>query len=170
MRAPGVIAILGAFAMATLSGCSALIAATGTPEEELIREGDKSQELASRLGTPVRSGLLPVPIRTDELRRELSNVSRLPDARGLLVAEALATSDYTFVGRLKRKDDVVGTLSFSVMTFGLAELIAIPAFIAERATAKTYELRVWFDRNDTAVAYVWCRRGTHYGHGFACKW
>lgn len=157
-------------AMAMLSGCSALIAATGTPEEELIQAGDTGQELASRLGMPMRSEVLQAPVRTDELRRELSNVSRLPDTRGILVAQALATSDYAFVGRLKRKDDVVGTLGLSLMTLGLAELISTPAFIAERVTAKTYELRVWFDRNDTAVAYVWCRRGTDYGHGFACKW
>ena len=167
MRATRVATIL---AMALLSGCSALIAATGTPEEELIQAGDTSEQLASRLGTPARVQALPVPVRTDELRRELPNVSRLPDRRGLLVAQALVTSDYSYTGRLKRKEDVVAALGLSAMTWGLAEVILIPAFIAERLTAKTYELRVWFDANDTAVAYVWCRRGTDYGHGLACKW
>lgn len=100
----------------------------------------------------------------------MSDLSLLPDTYGNEIAWALVISDYTYVGRLKRKHDVIGALSASLMTLGLLEFVMIPAFIAERSTAKTYVLRVWFDRNDTAVAYTWCRRGTDYGHGMTCKW
>ncbi len=148
------------------SGCSALILATGTPEEELIRPGDTRETLVSRLGLPVRTEVLATPIDTYDLLRKI-HPSMLIDHRGrrdsegnVRFPEATAIAEYKFEGRLKRRHDVGETVSVNLMTFGLFEPFALPYAIAERSRARTYILRVWFDRKDTAMAYVWCRSDT----------
>ena len=148
-----------------VSGCSAAILASGTSEEEIVRVGSTKTELTQRLGEPLTVERLE-PRRVWDEHRERLNMRLLveptwprdADGKPQLQPppdEATEKATYRFVGRLKKKHDVVEALSIGLTTFGLSEVIMTPAAIADRAAEREHLLIAWFDGSGRAIAYEW---------------
>lgn len=163
--------ILAAIAI-FLSGCSAVILATGTDEETIIHRGSTEAELEKTLGVPITMEIIPSPERVWDLRlveRPINLFVRpslqvnesgkkywvYPESR------AHRKAQYKFVGRLRRIHDSGEATSLALMTFGASELLTIPVAVSERANDQTHILTVWFDENSVAAAYKWTRVENH---------
>jgi len=147
-----------------LSGCSAAILASGTDEENLIRRGMTKAELTNTVGQPLRLEPLE-PRRVWDMRRPRFNLLVEPtwirDSSGKPQQfqppndEVTEMAYYRYIGVLKRKHDVGETVSLSLMTFGLSEILMTPAAMAERRSDREHLLITWFDRSGNALAYEW---------------
>ncbi len=145
--------ILVAF-MIALSGCSAMIVATGTNEEDIVKLGSSKDSVTMSLGMPIRTEELPEPIQIQDIKanhyHEVAVFEQKLDEESKFAVEK---SYYKYVGEIQGKHDVGEIVSANLMTFGIAELFALPAAIGDRATRSEHLFEIWFNSEGIVVAY-----------------
>ena len=120
--------VLALVAAAATSGCSTVLVAAGTKEEDVLQRGTTKAEVAEKFGPPIKVELL------DDPRSEAS--------------ERLC---YRYVGLIKKQGNVGDTIGGNLMTLGLAELEMFPKALKESSRERV--LVVWFDRSGRATTH-----------------
>jgi len=166
--------IIPLFLLLLLSGCSALILSVGGQREtSILFKGATMETVSQHLGTPIERIKLvpPKPVNAELIPQiEYNEYSRLyaelliepiwNENQQLMVDPeiyAFYLNTYEYKGRIQRKYDMGSAAYPALMTFGLSELIAIPATIKEQALrpGRTHIVTVWYDKFKRAVAYSW---------------
>jgi hypothetical protein len=157
-----------AAAACCVTGCSALVLASGTAEEDIVTYGSTKESIAAKLGSPLHIEDLSPPIRVWDVRDRspplylLVSFSRVTGVDGKERPappgdEATTKAYYRFVGRLKRRHDVGDALSADLMTLGMADVLMTPGAVAERSEEREHLLIAWLDRSGKVIAYEWGR-------------
>ena len=142
-----------------------MVASIGTEEDHIIHRGSTKSSISSILGSPVEQAQLAVPqlcwdfarsIRSTKLlveptyvRNDMGQVTLVPPPQ-LIHSRA----NFLFHGVLQGEHDVGESISLSLMTLGMWELLA-PAMLVDKLEKRDYVLTVWFDSQESALAYKW---------------
>jgi hypothetical protein len=150
-----------------LTSCSAAILSVGEEEYSVIHWGSKKGQIESHLGAPIESLKLVPPMSVADIGRKFDHVDLLGfpavkndkgDPRVTYPEVPAATQEkYSYTGRIQRKHDVGEAIALAGYTWGLSELIMVPAAIKMQAdrSNQAHIVVVWYDKSNTALAYQW---------------
>ncbi|MES9991955.1 MAG: hypothetical protein ABW098_08380 [Candidatus Thiodiazotropha sp.] len=143
-----------ALILCQLHGCSALITASATDEEDIIWIGASKEDIRSTLGDPIESEEFPEP---QELKSVENNRPTLIVTSNSVhitrTSYAIEKGYYKYKGNIQGKHDVGELVSGNLMTLGVLEIFALPMTVSDRLSEHDYLIEVWFDSKDNVSGY-----------------
>ena len=137
-----------------LAGCSALITATGTDEEDLIWLGASKNDVQTSLGEPIKFEVLSEPQQLRSIENNSFTYIVTPEPNNQASKNyAVEKGYYKYIGNIQGTHDVGELVSVNLMTLGLFEILAFPMAVDERMTEKLYLIEVWLDSNAKVTGY-----------------